>query len=53
MIGSIRRGVGEQVEHVYYSLLRLTVTRFVPAVVQFDEGDPLLGAGFTGAHRAG
>jgi hypothetical protein len=53
MIGSIRRGVGEQVEAVYYSLLRMTVMRLVPAVVQFDEGDPLLLAGSTRERHLG
>jgi hypothetical protein len=53
MIRSIRRGVGEQVDQVYFALLRMTITRFMPAVVQFDEGDPLLGAGSTRVHRAG
>ena len=45
MILSKGRSVGEQIDHFYFSLLRMTVTRLVPAVVQFDEGDPLLGAG--------
>jgi hypothetical protein len=48
MIHSIRRSLGERIDHVYYALLRTTVTRFAPAVVRFDEGDPLLGAGLAG-----
>jgi len=51
MIRSVRRSVGERIDHVYYALLRTTVTRFAPAVVRFDEGDPLLGAGVSGAIR--
>jgi hypothetical protein len=53
MLHSIRRGVGEQIDHVTFSLLRMTVTRLVPALVQFDEGDPLLVAGFAGEQHAG
>ena len=48
MIRSMRRSVGERIDHVYYALLRTTVTRFAPAVVRFDEGDPLLSAGVRG-----
>ena len=48
MIRSMRRSVGERIDHAYYALLRTTVTRFAPAVVRFDEGDPLLSAGFRG-----
>ena len=46
MIRSMRRSVGERIDHAYYALLRTTVTRFAPAMVRFDEGDPLLSAGF-------
>jgi hypothetical protein len=53
MLRSIRRTVGEQIDHVTYSLLRMTVTRLVPAVVQFDEGDPLLLAGSTRERHPG
>ncbi len=53
MFRSIRRTVGEQIDHVTYSLLRMTVTRLVPAAVQFDEGDPLLVAGFAGERHPG
>ena len=51
MIHTMRRIFGEHLEQVYYSLLRTTVTRFVPAAVQFDERDPILGAGFLPEHR--
>jgi hypothetical protein len=53
MIRSVRRSVGERIDHVYYSLLRRTVTRFAPEMVRFDEGDPLLVAGFTGQRHTG
>lgn len=46
-----RRGLGEHLEHVYYSLLRTTVMRLVPAAIQFDEQDPILGAGFHPDHH--
>lgn len=51
MIRSMRRSVGERIDHVYYALLRTTITRFAPSVVQFDEGDPLLSAGPAGQRR--
>jgi hypothetical protein len=50
---SIRRSIREQIDHAYYALLRTTVTRFAPAVVRFDEGDPLLGAGLARERRTG
>jgi hypothetical protein len=52
MIHSIRRSLGAQFDHVYYSLLRTTVTRFAPSVVRFDEGDPLLVGRSTGERHA-
>jgi hypothetical protein len=52
MIHSIRRSVGAQLDYVYYALLRTTVTRFAPSLVQFDEGDPLLSAGLAGQRPA-
>lgn len=51
MIHTMRRSLGEHLEEVYYALLRTTVTRFVPTAVQFDEQDPILGAGFLPDHR--
>ena len=48
MIRSMRRSVGERIDHAYYVLLRTTVTRFAPALVRFDEADPLLSAGVRG-----
>ncbi len=53
MLRSMRRSIGERIDHAYYALLRTTITRFAPAVVRFDEGDPLLGAGVRGAIRPG
>ena len=37
---------GERLDRMRYSLLRRTVTQFLPAAVLFDEADPVLGAGF-------
>ncbi len=45
MIRTARASLAEHFEHVCYSLLRTTVVWFVPAVVQLDERDPILGAG--------
>ena len=50
MIHAMRRSLGEHLEGFYYALLRTAVTRFVPAAVQFDEQDPILGAGFLPDH---
>jgi hypothetical protein len=51
MIHAIRRSLGERLDQVYYALLRTTVTRLFPAAIQFDEQDPILGAGFRPHHR--
>jgi hypothetical protein len=42
---AVPRNIGEHVNRVYYSLLRATVVWLAPAALQFDEWDPLLGAG--------
>jgi hypothetical protein len=41
----------EYVEPLYYPVLSALVAWFVPAAIQFDERDPLLGAGFVAGHR--
>lgn len=46
MIQTMRRSLGEHLEHAYYSLLRETVTRLVPSAVRFDEQDPILNPPF-------
>jgi len=46
MIRTVRSSLSEHLDRVYFSLLRATVAWLVPAAVQFDERDPLLGAGF-------
>ena len=51
MIHAMRRSLGEHLEEVYYVLLRTTVTRFVPAAIQYDEHDPILGTGFPPDHH--
>jgi hypothetical protein len=53
MILSRDWSIGEQIDHFRYSLLRVTVMRLVPAVLQFDEADPLLVAGSAPARGTG
>ena len=45
MIRTVPRSLRQHLELIHYSLLRATVAWLVPAAVQFDEQDPLLGAG--------
>ncbi len=45
MIRTVPSSLREQIELIHYSLLRATVAWLVPAAVQFDEQDPILGAG--------
>lgn len=51
MTHTMRRSLAGHLGQVYYSLLRTTVTRFVPAALQFDDQDPILGAGFAPERR--
>jgi hypothetical protein len=46
MIRTVRRTLRDHIDRAYYSVLRATVAWLVPAAVQFDERDPILGAGF-------
>jgi len=46
VIRTMRTTFGSRLDHMRYSLLRRTVARFAPGAVQFDEADPILGAGF-------
>lgn len=46
MIQTVRSSLRDHIDLVYYSLLRATVAWLVPAAVQFDERDPILGSRF-------
>ena len=46
MIRTVRSRLDDHIDRVYYSLLRATVAWLIPAAVQFDERDPILGSGF-------
>ena len=45
MMRAVASRLRDHIELIHYCLLRAAVAWLVPAAVQFDEQDPILGAG--------